>query len=179
MRGVVIGLAVLAATFAPSAAGLADEVSLETLLFDPAAYEGEVTVRGELVGDYGVRSDGSVWSQLNDDPYADAPVLEGGSLQGGNIGIGVRLDEDMITNLGSPGGYRLHGPVVEITGTWRYHDPARGGESYLDAEVVHLVQQARPLREDPHWGVLVTGILLLGTAGVLWRMRRKDATPSG
>lgn len=83
-----IGLAVVVATLTSAPAALAEDVSLETLLSDPAAYEGEVTARGELVGDYGIRSDGSVWSQLNDDAYADDPILEGGRLRGGNTASG-------------------------------------------------------------------------------------------
>ena len=41
-----------------------------------------VVVRGELVGDFGERSDGTVWTQLNGDPYVEAPLLAGGSLAG-------------------------------------------------------------------------------------------------
>jgi hypothetical protein len=153
----------------------AEEVAVETLLSDPAAYEGEVTVTGELVGDFGYRGDGWVWSQLNDDAYSVAPILEGGQLRGSNTGIGIRMPVELTEGLGEPGGYRLRGPLVEVTGIWRYHDPDRGGESFLEAGELRVVDPARTLEEGPHWGNLTVGVLLLAAAGGLWLTRRRPA----
>ncbi len=149
----------------------AEEVPVEVLLLDPAAYEGEIVVSGELVGDYGRRSDGWVWTQLNDDGYARDPILEGGALSGGNVGIGMRLPERLVDGLGAPGGYRQRGPLVTVTGIWRFHDAGRGGESYLEATSLVVVDPARDLREDPSWPALFGGVLLLAAAGVLWAVR--------
>lgn len=155
-------------------AGAADAVSVEEILEDPSGLAGEVTVRGELVGDYGFRNDGWVWSQLNGDSYASDPILEGGALTGGNIGIGVRVPEALATDLGKPGGYRSRGPLVVLTGAWVFHDPDRGGESYLEVASLTVVEDGRPLQEDVHWPRIVIGVALLAAAGALWVTRAKE-----
>lgn len=152
-----------------------DVVSVEEILEDPAGLAGEVTVRGELVGDYGFRSDGWVWSQLDDDSYAFDPILEGGALTGANVGIGVRLPEELTTDLGKPGGYRSRGPLVLLTGAWKFHDPDRGGESYLEVASLTVIEAGRPLQEDVHWPRIVIGVALLAAAGALWATRARDA----
>jgi MYXO-CTERM domain-containing protein len=176
MRHIALLLALICSLAVTAAApALAEEVTLETLLADPEAYEGEVTVTGELVGDYGFRNDGWVWSQLNADSYAVTPILEGGQLTGSNTGVGVRMPPQLVDGLGAPGGYRLRGPLVEVTGLWRYHDPDRGGESYLEVAELRVVDPARTLEEGPHWGNLTFGVVLLLAAGGLWLTRRRDA----
>ncbi len=152
----------------------AEEVSLEALLLAPEAFQGEITVTGELVGDYGRRGDGWVWAQLNDDSYAVEPVVEGGELTGGNVGIGVRIPHDLVNALDPPGGYRRRGPLVELTGTWVYHDPGRGGESYLEVEVIEMLEPGRPLSEDVAWIPYAIGALLLAVAGALWSTRARE-----
>lgn len=171
IRVLVAGVALAGALASPA---FAEEVSLATLLEDPAAFEGEVTVTGEIVGDYGFRGDGWVWAQLNDDSYARDPILEGGALTGSNTGVGLRMPHAMVDDLGSPGGYRRRGPLVEVTAVWRYHDPARGGESYLEATSLLLIEPGRTLKEGPHWGNLVAGATLLAVAGGMWATRRRE-----
>ncbi len=155
-----------------------DEVTVADLLADPEAYgDLAVVVRGELVGDFGERDDGTVWAQLNGDPYAEAPLLAGGSLAGPNLGIGVRFPAEVWPGYDEPGGYRVRGPVVEVTGYWRYHDASRSGESYL--EVTGVVLLAEPLTlEEPGVGWLPLGLGLgfLGAAAAvaLAVRRRRD-----
>lgn len=153
-----------------------DEVTVADLLADPEAYTTMgVVVRGELVGDFGERSDGTVWTQLNGDPYVEAPLLAGGSLAGSNQGIGVRIPPELWPGFDRPGGYRLRGPVVELTGSWRYHDPERGGESYLDVTGLELLAEPMVLEEGVRWLPLGLGLGLLGAAaavGLAVRRRR-------
>lgn len=137
-----------------------DRVTVSDLLADPQAYE-RVVVQGELVGDFGRRSDGTVWTQCNGDAYAGSPLREGGSLAGANVGIGVRIPADVWPDLDRPGGYRYRGPIVELQGIWRYHDPARGGESYLDVTGLEVLEAARPLSEPMNWLPLGLGAGLL------------------
>jgi hypothetical protein len=150
------------------------------LLDDPEAFAGvEVVVRGELVGDFGRRSGDWVWTQLNDDPYAYVPLLGGGSLAGGNAGIGVRIPDAMWPGFDEPGGYRVRGPLVELTGWWRYHDPERGGETYLDVSAISVIDGPRELQEGVRWVPLGVGAGLLGAAlalGLALRRRRPAGT---
>jgi hypothetical protein len=153
---------------------VAAPVDVEVLLADPQAFQGEVTLTGELVGDYGWRGDGWVWAQLNDDPYAEQPILEDGPLSGGNVGVGIRMPHDLAEQLGPPGGYRRRGPVVAATGTWVYHDESRGGESYLEVVSLVLIEPGRDLSEDPSWLRLAGGAALLGAAAALWMTRARE-----
>lgn len=137
----------------------------------------EITVEGELVGDYGFRDDGFMWTQLNDDSYARDALVDGGPRTGANVGIGVRMPSILGEGLPPVGGYRLEGPLVQLTGVWRYHDPDRGGETYLDVSELFIVDEGRRLEEGPDWVVLALGVLLLATSLVMWqRNRRPPAT---
>jgi hypothetical protein len=175
-RRLAFALAALAALSllgaAPAAAGegaapaALEGVTVADLLADPEAYADlTVVVAGELVGDFGRRDDGTVWVQLNGDAYAEAPLLAGGSLAGPNQGIGVRFPVEIWPGFDRPGGYRVRGPVVELTGIWRYHDPGRAGESYLDVAGVRLLAEPMPLDEPGvRWLPVALGAGFLGAA---------------
>ena len=154
-----------------------EPVTVADLLADPEVFAGLLLlVRGELVGDFGKRADGSVWTQLNGDAYAEAPLRDGGGLAGSNLGIGVRFAAGVWPGFDRPGGYRVQGPIVELTGVWRYHDPERSGESYLEVVTVDLVAAARELPEPGfRWLPIGLGLGFLAAAGgitVVVRRRR-------
>lgn len=132
----------------------------------------EVTVVGEFVGDYGNRRDGFTWTQINGDSYADTPILEGGPLTGSNVGVGVRFATELTKNLDPPGGYLVVGPIVEVTGIWKYHDPGRSGESYLEVTSLTVVAPGRALSEPPNWIVYGLGMVLLVGAATLMNKHR-------
>lgn len=148
----------------------ASDLLEEGALFDNV----EITVEGELVGDYGFRDDGFMWTQLNDDSYARDALVDGGPRAGANVGIGVRMPSILGEGLPPVGGYRLEGPLVQLTGVWRYHDPDRGGETYLDVSELFIVDQGRRLEEGPDWVVFALGVLLLATSLVMWRRNRRS-----
>lgn len=132
----------------PALPAVAATVHVADLDADPRTYAGaEITIRGEIVGDYGIRSD-VVWVQVNDDPYVDRPFREHAELAGGNVGIGVRIPAAVFDEAwGAPGGYLVRGPIVEVTGIFRYNDPASGGETFVDATAVGLVEASRPITQ--------------------------------
>ncbi len=142
------------------------------LLSDPEEWAGsEVTIRGELVGDFGFHA-GAVWIQLNDDPYADEPLLETELLQGGNTGIALRGSEEVmgaVLSAGKPGGYRQRGPIVEATGTFVYHDPERSGETYVLVETITVLETGRPLPSEAAgpWGLIGTILVIIAAIGHL------------
>ncbi len=130
---------------------------------DGPDYDGAtVTVEGELIGDFG-RHSGAVWAQLNDDPYARRPLLETGELAGSNISVALRVPVLLfdLAIADRPGGYRYRGPLVRATGIYRYHDPQRGGESYLDVAELELIEPGRELHEAGSTGAAVAGAVLL------------------
>lgn len=174
IRGLLAVVVALVAMAPPASA--TDEVPVVVLITDSAAFDGaEVAVRGEVIGDFQRRADG-VWVQLNGDAYVDAPLRDGGEPVGSNVGVAVRIPTAVFDGLGvaTPGGYRMRGPVVLITGEWRHHDEARGGESYLQAVSAEVLESERPLDEEPAWWAAIIGMILLviGIAPVLLRRRR-------
>jgi len=149
--GVVMGLA------APAWAG---EVSVGVLLSDGAAFDRQtVTVEGELVGDF-LRRGEWVWVQLNGDSYADTPAPAGGGLTGSNAGIAVRFGTDAFDAAGfdRPGGYGIRGPIVRVSGEWRYHDEERGGESYLAVDSFEVMAREVRFEEEMRWVVFLAGL---------------------
>lgn len=158
----------------PGIAGATEEVSVSDLITDSEALDGsEVTVVGELVGDYGFRGDGWMWTQLNGDDYVDSPIRDGGRPVGGNTGVGIRMPTRLGEGLDPPGGYRNRGPIVRITGVWKYHDPARQGETYLEVTSMTIVEPGRVMHEEPRWIAMWAGLGLIAGSLVL-RRRRAD-----
>lgn len=173
MRRFLIMFAVFFIVASPAAAAKdLDAVDVADLLEKPTEYVGEITIVGELIGDYGFRSDDFMWTQLNDDSYVSDPVQDGGELTGGNIGIAVRIPSSIAEKLDPPGGYRVRGPIISATGIWRYHDPDRGGETYLDVSGVVVVDPGRDLVEHPNPVVLAAGLILIAGAVVTGRRER-------
>ena len=173
----VVGFAVALMLFGtPVAQALAeDEVPVADLLERGADLAGRrVTVVGELIGDYGIRSEGSTWAQLNDDSYAVEPLVDGGPRTGSNVGVGIRIAEGAADGLQDPGRYRARGPLVAATGVWVYHDADRGGESYVDVDSLEIIEPGRTLSEDPSAVTYAIGIALLGAAAVLWLARPRS-----
>ena len=177
MRVGFLALAFIAVIMAvPGVATAQDDelIPVEVLLAQAESYSGKIiTIEGELVGDYGFRSDGTMWTQLNDDSYARDALVDGGPRTGGNTGVGIRMPDALAEGLDAPGGYRLEGPLVRATGTWKYHDPDRGGESYLDVASLEVIEVGRQLEEGPDWIVLVAGLAILFLSLGLWRMGRR------
>ena len=136
----------------------------------------EVTVEGELVGDYGFRGDGFMWTQLNDDSYARAADRRRRSAPGGNVGIGVRMPVDTLGRWNStqPAGTGLRDRWCSSPGSGRYHDPDRGGESYLEVASLVVIEHGRRLQEGPDWAVFSLGIGLIGVTLVMWRHAVRD-----
>lgn len=171
MRRLVAVLALLL----PAVPAAAQElVEVSTLYAEADAYDQQVvTIRGEIVGDYGDRGT-TVWVQVNDDPYVDQPLGATGRLAGTNTGISVKLSAGVPATFGAPGGYGTRGPVVEVTGIFRDLDPALGGLTFIEATEVELVVAAETVFEPgPDVPQAVLGAALTAL-GVLAMAQRRD-----
>lgn len=136
------------------------EASVADLEADPTAYDGHtVSMIGEVVGDYGIRSD-VVWIQLNTDAYATDPLLSRDDAAGSNQGIGVRYPRALHDERwGEPGGYGVRGPLVEVVGTFRYNDDETSGETFIDAREISLVEPSHPIdRREPDRSMWIAAI---------------------
>ena len=159
----------------PASASAAGVVSVPEILEMGAELAGEeVSVEGELVGDYGFRDDGSMWTQLNGDAYVHRPLREGNRPVGANVGIALRMPVELAEPLDRPGGYRNRGPVVRVTGIWKYHDSTRPGESYLEVQSLTVTEPGRQLDEKVNWTAVFYGALLLAGAGVIAMLTRPE-----
>lgn len=172
-------LLLTALVIGPAATAGADDVSIADLVADSAAYDsaivGDVTIEGELIGDFQRRGE-YVWVQINGDAYAQRALLDGGDRAGGNIGIGARIPVGLFDGLGvqTPGGYRVRGPVVSLTGRWHHHDESRGGESWFETADAVVIAPEHHLDEPIDWTVMSIGLLLLAiSAGVTVVTRRR------
>jgi hypothetical protein len=135
----------------------------------PDRYDGrELTVVGEVVGDYSTRGD-TVWIQLNDDPYVSRPLLERERPSGTNTSVAVRLPIELFDRAawGDPGRYRTRGPILRFTGVFHHNDPERGGETYVEAQAVQIVDPSRPIGENRSMAPLGIGILLVIFGGAV------------
>lgn len=156
-------------------ATLLSVVPVSELDGEPDAWDGrEVTVTGEVIGDYSVRGD-VVWFQLNDDPYAAVPLGERNLPAGGNIGIGVRVPSELWDpDWGGPGRYGVRGPIVEIKGRFLHNSPADQGETFIDGHTAVLVEPSRPIERPPASPVpAVVGVVLGAIGIVLYRVGRR------
>jgi hypothetical protein len=61
--------------------------------------------------------------------------------------------------------------VVLLSGTWKYHDPERQGESYLEVESLVVIEPGRTLPEKADWMAVTIGVLLIGAAAITWLFR--------
>jgi hypothetical protein len=159
----------------------AGEVTVTELDSEPDRWNGtEVTVVGELVGDYSPRRQ-VVWVQLNDDSYARSPLLESGERTGANTGIGVRMSFELFEpeTWGPPGRYQTRGPIVAVTGTFHHNDPV-SGETFIEAGQLVLVEPARSLEYAVPIARLVLGGATLAMGLVLgaYAVRRRRAEVS-
>ena len=158
-------------------AGASTPVDVAELLAEADAYDlMEVTVVGEIVGDYGDRGE-IVWVQLNDDAYTHQPPGSDRQLAGTNIGISVRFSEVSLEGFGSPGGHGVRGPIVEVTGVFRNLHPEMGGLTFIEATDVVLVQGsvADPEASPDLAASIVGAVLTIG--GLLALAHRRDLLP--
>jgi len=173
-RMAVTAITLLLAT--PGIAEATENVSVPDLVNNSEELTGaEVVVVGELVGDYGFRDDGWMWTQMNGDAYVSSPIREGGQPVGGNTGVGIRMPTRLGDGLDPPGGYRNRGPIVRVTGIWKHHDPARQGESYLEVTSMTIVESGQPIHQAPRLAMTLFGLGLLAASYLLWREKSDSA----
>jgi hypothetical protein len=73
---------------------------------------------------------------------------------------------------GPAGRYRMRGPIVQVTGVFRYHDEATFGETFVDATTVTLLDPARETPGEQNLATWVVGFVLAAAGAGTWRFAR-------
>lgn len=175
MRTLQVLLSTAAFVVVASPAQASEEVTVSQLVAESVELSGVVViVEGELVGDYGFRDDGSMWTQLNGDTYAQVPLLQSERPAGGNVGVGIRVPVELAGDLDPPGGYRNRGPFVRVTGAWVHHSDDRQGESFLRVESLEVLEPGFPLHASPNVWTMAVGLVLILAATIIWLTRPQE-----
>jgi hypothetical protein len=148
--------------------GVPVTVSSHDLLDCPQAYDGRlVRYRGEVVGALLDRDIG-VWTQLNDDGYADSPgaLSAPRRYSGHNTGVGVLLPADLAAQVRLVGGPQTRGDVLEIEGTFNRVDPT-GEVAVIRAHTVHQATPGHHLPDPPRRDRRIAAWLAVMVAGAL------------
>lgn len=138
------------------------QVSSNQLYDCPQTYDGQqVVYRGEVVGallprDYGV------WTQLNDDVYAEllGPLPAHRDYRGGNAGVGVLLPPEVAAEVSFVGGPQTRGDVLEVSGTFQRVD-ATGEVAVIRADDGQLTASGEPYPDPPLADRRIVAILAL------------------
>ncbi len=145
-------------------------------LFDcPQTYDGrDVIYRGEVVGALLAR-DAGVWTQLNDDVYAEllGPLPAHRDYRGGNAGVGVLLPHASADRVAFVGGPQTRGDVLEVQGTFHRVDPT-GEVAVIHADAAQLVADGEPFPDPPlrdrrwaAWLAVIVALALVVTERVV------------
>ena len=134
-------------------------------LFDcPETYDGrEIVYRGEVVGAL-LERDAGVWTQLNDDVYAElqGPLPAHRDYRGGNAGVGVLLPHRAVDLISFVGGPQTRGDVLEVRGTFHRVDQT-GEVAVIRADDAQLKADGEPFRDPPladrRWAALFSVIV--------------------
>lgn len=157
------------------------EVDVTDLDTHPDQYEGtRVVITGEVVGDYGIRSD-VVWIQLNTDVYADTPLRTRDDAVGSNVGIGVRYPRALHNEeWGPPGGYGVRGPILRVEGVFRYNDDEESGETFIDADTIEVMSPSLSMGlRDPDIAMWIAAIIAALGGAALYGSARLRRRPLG
>lgn len=150
-----------------------EKVSMQELIEDMEKYDGhEITIEGEVVGDLMIRGD-YAWVTVNDDPYSQQSLEEGGDFAGfSNIGIGVWMDKEKAALIKVTGGYNHHGDRIRVTGTFHRACHEHGGDCDIHARLVEVVLAGHPIDHPLSPLKVVACIILAVIAAILWVTRK-------
>jgi hypothetical protein len=151
-----------------SAPGSVTEVTSTALYDCPQFYDGwRVRYRGEVVGGL-LHRDIGVWTQLNDDVYAElvGPLPTHRVYRGLNSGVGVLLPPDVAGNISFVGGPKNRGDVLQVEGTFHRVD-ATGEVAIIRADAARIVSAGRPYSDPPQTARRIAASLVTLVAGAI------------
>jgi len=157
------------------ATGMGQEVKVKELVENSESYDGqEVIVEGEVVGDLMIRGD-EAWITVNDDPYSERSLEEGGDFAGlSNYGIGVWLPRQETEAIRVLGSYKNHGDRVRVRGIFHRVDHSHGGDMDIEGISLQVMKPGYPIRHSFSYWKLALVLALASMAAclaIVWRRR--------
>lgn len=146
---------------------------LSTILLKPDAYDNKnVEITGEVVG-VAVRYGEGYFIQVNQDPYVERSIAEGGEQKGQNVSIAVFVKPEMFKKIKFFGDYRHKGDVVKIKGTFHISCPNHRGETDIHATRLLVLKEGYHLRENLNFTLALTSIVAFVVSLFLFFGRHK------
>lgn len=158
-------------TLASLTPALAEEDALSRILENPEKYDGRtVEIKGEAVGIY-IRSGKGYFIQLNQDPYVERSISEGGPARGQNISIAVYLNDELFRKIRHFGDYDTKGDVICVKGVFRVSCPLHRGETDIHAEELVVLKRGYRIKHelDAGFAVLSTALFLVSVLLFLFK----------
>lgn len=133
----VLGMFLLIMANASSAFG----VSLQQIFDDPRKFDGKVVIlEGEIVG-VAVKAKDGYFVQLNQDPYIQKSLAEGGKFSGSNNAIAVFLKPEEFRKIKNFGNYHNKGDLVSIEGVFHAACSDHNGETDIHAFRLEVIKK--------------------------------------
>ena len=153
-------------------------VPIKDLIENMKKYDGKVvTIQGQVVGDGMIRGNYG-WVTVDDDPFSNKSVEEGGADIGmSNISMSVWAPSPDIEPISYYGGYKNKGDTVRVTGVFHRACSEHGGDTDIHAVNFEVVRQGHGIRHSLQYPKLIAVILLSGIIALLWyalKVRRKS-----
>jgi len=173
-------LLALAGTLSASVAFTPGErVPIKDLIENMKKFDGKVvTIQGQVVGDGMVRG-ANAWVTIDDDPFSNKSLEEGGALVGmSNISMSVWAPSPDVEPISFYGGYKNKGDTVRVTGVFHRACPEHGGDTDIHATSFEVLRQGRGIVHSIQYPKLIAVILLSAVIALLWyalKIRRKSA----
>lgn len=156
-----------------------ERVPIADLIENMRKYDGKVvTIQGQAIGEGMVRG-AYAWITIDDDPFSNKSVEEGGALVGmSNISMSVWAPSSDIEPIRFYGGYKNQGDAVRVTGVFHRACREHGGDTDIHATRFEVVRQGHGIIHSIQYPKLIAVILLSAIIALLWyalKVRRKKA----
>ncbi len=115
-----------------------------------------VRIKGEVIGDLMQRQD-SVWLNVQDQTQA----------------IGILSSKEMTREIKRGGDYTFKGNVIEVEGKFFQSDPQQGGECYILAHKILVLEKETPIYHAvPIAKIEISALLFLGIVSLSFLRKR-------
>lgn len=145
--------------------------SLNEILSKPQSYDGKtVILTGEVVG-IAIKSENGYFIQLNQDPYTERSIAEGGRPQGQNVSIAVYVKREMLEKISNFGDFKTKGDIVTVRGKFNLACNLHGGETDIHADELIILKPGYALKHSYNKHLAFVSVILFAFSAFLFLFR--------